>query len=81
MSTDIRLSKVQIFKIIQSGGFLGKTLGKIGKKVLLYLAVPLAKDNFTKLATKVTSSVLDKLKKNWTRSSNSRQRIHFIYLK
>ena len=29
MSTDIKLSKAQIFKIIQSGGFLGALLSKI----------------------------------------------------
>ena len=44
MSTDIRLSKAQIFKIIRSGGFLAKMLNKLGKKVLLDFAVPLAKD-------------------------------------
>ena len=63
MSTDIRLRKAQISKIIQSGGFLGKTLGKLGKKVLLDLAVCLAKDVLPKLATKATSSVLDKFEK------------------
>ena len=31
MSTDIRLSKAQISKIIQSGGFLGKILGQLLK--------------------------------------------------
>ena len=63
MSTDIRLRKAQISKIIQSGEFLGKTLGKLGKKVLLDLAVCLAKDVLPKLATKATSSVLDKFEK------------------
>ena len=63
MSTDIRLRKAQISKMIQSGGFLGKTLGKLGKKVLLDLAVCLAKDVLPKLATKATSSVLDKFEK------------------
>ena len=29
ISTDIKLSKAQIFKIIQSGGFLGALLSKI----------------------------------------------------
>ena len=29
MSTDIKLSKVQISKMIQSGGFLGKLLGPL----------------------------------------------------
>ena len=34
MSTDIKLSKVQISKIIQSGGFLGKLLGPLLKTSL-----------------------------------------------
>ena len=34
MSTDIKLSKVQISKIIQSGGFLGKFLGPLLKNGL-----------------------------------------------
>ena len=63
MSTDIRLSKAKIPTIIESGGFHGKSFGKLRKKVLLDLAVPLAKDVLPKLATKATSSVLDKLKK------------------
>ena len=29
MSTDLKLSKAQIFKIIQSGGFLGSLLSKL----------------------------------------------------
>ena len=81
-STDIRLSKAQIFEIIQSGRFLGKMLGKLDKILLLDLAVPLTKDVLHKLATKTTSSVLDKFEQNnWTRSSKSRKRIPFIYLK
>ena len=79
--TDIRLSKAQISKIILPGGFIGKTLGKLGKKVLLDFAVPLAKNVFLKLAIKATSFVLDKIEKKWTRSSKNNRRIHFIYLK
>ena len=45
--TDIKLGKVQLSKIIQSGGFLGKTLGNmmsdLGRNKLLDLAVSLAK--------------------------------------
>ena len=37
MSTDIKLSKAQISKIIQSGGFLGKLLGPLLKTGLLLL--------------------------------------------
>ena len=43
MSTDIKRSKAQLSKIIQSRGFCGKYLGnimtKLGKKALLDLAV------------------------------------------
>ena len=54
-------------KIIQSVGFLGKTLGNIinnlGKKALLDLAVTLAEDVLPKLATKATLSLLEKFVK------------------
>ena len=64
----MKLSKAPLSKIIQSGGFFGKTLGNkmsnLGQKALLDLTVPLAKDVFLKLATKVTSSVLDKFERN-----------------
>ena len=46
MSTDIKLSKAQISKIIQSGGFLGKRLGP-----LLKTGLPLIK-NIVKLLPK-----------------------------
>ena len=42
MSTDIRLSKAQLSKIIQIGGFLGALLGKFSSP-LMNVAVPLAK--------------------------------------
>ena len=45
MSTDINLSKYQIFKIIQSGGFLGSLLSKLASP-LMKVAVPLAKKIF-----------------------------------
>ena len=60
MSTDIKISKSQLTKIIQSGRFLGKTLGILGEKILLDLAVPFTKDVLLKLVTETTSSVLDK---------------------
>ena len=43
MATDIKLSKAQIKKIIQSGGFLGKLLGKLAGP-LMKVAMPLAKN-------------------------------------
>ena len=37
MTTDIKLSKAQISKIIQSGGYLGRLLGPLLKNGLLLL--------------------------------------------
>ena len=48
MSTDLKLSKAQISKIIQSGGFLGKLLGP-----LLKTGLPLIKNVIRPLAKKV----------------------------
>ena len=43
MSTDLKLSKAQISKIIQSGGFLGSLLSKLADP-LMKVAIPLAKN-------------------------------------
>ena len=43
MSTDIKLSKAQISKIIQSGGFLGSLLSKLAVP-LMKVAIALAKN-------------------------------------
>ena len=43
MATDLKLSKAQIKKMIQSGGFLGKLLSKLAGP-LMKLAMPLAKN-------------------------------------
>ena len=43
MSTDIKLSKAQITKLTQSGGFLGSLLSKLAGP-LMKVAVPLAKN-------------------------------------
>ena len=42
-ATDIKLSKTQIKKLIQSGGFLGKLLSKLAG-TLMKVAMPLAKN-------------------------------------
>ena len=46
MSTDIKLSKAQISKIISSGGFLGSLLSNIAGGPLMKVAAPLAKKIF-----------------------------------
>ena len=51
MSTNIKLSKAQISKIIQSGGSFGSWLGNVGKKALTTIAIPLAIDNLSGLVS------------------------------
>ena len=48
MSTELKLSKAQSSKIIQSGGFLGSLLSKLADP-LMKVAVPLAKNILTPL--------------------------------
>ena len=54
MSTDIKLSKAQISKIIQSGGSFGSWLANLGKKALTNVAIPLARDNLPGLVSNLT---------------------------
>ena len=49
MPTDIKLSNVQIFKTIQSGGSLASWLANLGK-TLTNIAVPVATDNLLVLS-------------------------------
>ena len=45
MSTDIKLSKAQISKITQSGGYFGSWLGDLRKTSPTIIAISLARDN------------------------------------
>ena len=67
MSTDLKLSKAQISKIIQSGGILGSLLSKLADP-LMQVAIPLAKNVFAPLGITAAASEIDagiqKKKKN-----------------
>ena len=63
MSTDIKLSKAQISKIIQSDGSFGSWLGNLGKKALTNIAIPLARDNLPGLVSNLTSSTTNKFER------------------
>ena len=58
MSTDIKLSKAQISKIIQSGGFLGSLSSKLSGP-LMKVAVPLAKNILAPLGITAAASAID----------------------
>ena len=62
LSTDIKLSKTQFSKIIQSGGFLGRLLGpslKTGLPLMKSIIKPLAKSVLIPLGLTAAASVAD----------------------
>ena len=75
ISTDVKLNKAQISKIIQSAGFLCSIMSDVGsldknmaKGAIINLDVLLAKDFLpglvSNMASNVTSKAIDKLEKN-----------------
>ena len=58
MSTDLKLSKAQISKIFQSGGFLGSLLNKLAGP-LMNAAIPLAKNVLAPLEITAAASAID----------------------
>ena len=56
-TTDIKLSKAQIKKIIQSGGFLGKLFSKLAGP-LMKVAMPLAKNVLAPLGLTAAKSAI-----------------------
>ena len=58
LATDIKLSKAQIKKLIQSGGFLGKLFSKLAGP-LIKVAMPLAKNVLALLGLTAAMSAID----------------------
>ena len=58
VSTDIKLSKAQLSKVIHSGGFLGALLSKLAGP-LTKVGVPLANNFLAPLATMTSASAID----------------------
>ena len=64
MSTDLKLSKAQISKIVQSGGFLGKLLGpllKTGLPLLNSVIKPLGLLGLTAASSAIDAGVQKKI--------------------
>ena len=57
-SIDIKLSKTQLSKMIQSGGFLGNLLGKLAGP-LMKVAMPLAENALAPLGLSAAMSAID----------------------
>ena len=58
MPADLKLSKTQISKIIQSGGFLGSLLSKLADP-LMKVVIPLGKTVLAPLGITVPASAID----------------------
>ena len=58
MSTEIKFSKAQIYKLIQSGGFLGSLLSKLAGP-LMKVAAPMAKNILAPLGITAAGSAID----------------------
>ena len=74
MLTDIKLSKAQISKIIQSGGFLGKLLGpllKTGLPLLKSVIKPLGLLSLTAASSAIDAGVQKKDIWFWNNSLNN----------
>ena len=63
MSTDVKLNKAQISKIIQSGGSFGSWLGNLGKEILINIAILVARDNLPGLVSNFTSNAINKFER------------------
>ena len=54
MSTDIKVIKVHISKIIQSGGSFGSLVGNLGKKPPEHVAISFVRDNLPGLVSNIS---------------------------
>ena len=69
MSIDIKLSKAQISKIIQSGESFVSWLANLGRKALTNVAIPVARDNLHGLVTNLTLSTINKFDRKISRKA------------
>ena len=79
MSTDIKLSKVQISKVIQSGRSFGSWLGNLGKKALTNTAIPLARGNLPGLVISLNSDAINELERKISGTGAVRAGKGFIF--
>ena len=63
ISIDTKISEVRISKIIQSRGSFGSWLGNLGKKIIIDLAIPLARDNLPGLVSNLASNAINKFER------------------
>ena len=80
MSADIKLSKSQISKIIQSCESFGSWLPNLGKKALTNVAVPLARDDLPGLVSNLTSNEINKFERKISGKELPEQETDLLYM-
>ena len=59
----MKLSKTQISKIIQSGGSFGSWLENLREKTLTNIAIPLTRDNLSRLVINLITNAINKFER------------------
>ena len=77
MSTDLKLSKAQISKIVQSGGFLESLLSKLAD-TLMKVAIPFAKNVLAPLGITAAASAIDAGIKKQNKTKKKKQKKNMI---
>ena len=67
MSIDMKLSKFQISKIIQSGGTFGSWLVNLGKRTLANVAISFTRDILFELVSNIASNAINKFESKRSR--------------
>ena len=80
MSTDIKISKIQISKIIQSGRSFGSWVANLRKKSTNNIVNNLAPDYFPELISNLTSNAINKFERKVSGKGAVRAGKGFTYL-
>ena len=80
MSTDIKHSKAEISKIIQSGGSFDSWLRNLRKKALINIAISLARDSLPGLVSNLTLNAKHKSERKITEKRSVRVGKYLLYL-
>ena len=75
----VKLSKAQISKTIQSGGFLGSCLNRLGKKVVTDLATTFARVKLSRLVSNTASNAIKKFERRISGKRAVRTRKGFAF--
>ena len=79
ISKDVKLTKAQISKIIQSGGCFASWLGNLFIKALINVAIPLARNDLSGLGNNLGSNAINKFERK-IKKELSQQEKDSLYL-